>query len=41
LEDAFIRLTGHTIRAEEASASDRLRNFAKVWGGGPGRGGGK
>jgi ABC-2 type transport system ATP-binding protein len=27
LEDAFIALTGHSIRDEEASASDRMREF--------------
>jgi ABC-2 type transport system ATP-binding protein len=34
LEDAFIKLTGHTIRAEEAGAVDGLRQMAKVWKGG-------
>ena len=32
LEDAFIKLTGHGIRAEEASAVDQLRGMAKMWG---------
>ncbi len=32
LEDAFIVLTGYAIRAEEASASDRMRTFGKAWG---------
>ncbi len=31
LEDAFIALTGHTIRDEEASSKDRMRNMARVW----------
>jgi ABC-2 type transport system ATP-binding protein len=31
LEDAFIALTGHTIREEESSATDRLRAMAKLW----------
>jgi hypothetical protein len=34
LEDAFIKLTGHTIRAEEAGAVDGFRQMAKVWKGG-------
>lgn len=34
LEDAFIKLTGHGIRSEEAGAVDQLRNMAKVWRGG-------
>jgi ABC-2 type transport system ATP-binding protein len=37
LEDAFIALTGHTIRDEEASSSDRMRMMRKVWTGGGGR----
>jgi ABC-2 type transport system ATP-binding protein len=32
LEDAFIALTGHTIREEEASSKDRMRNMARAWG---------
>ncbi len=32
LEDAFIKLTGHTIRDEEAGAVDQLRQRAKAWG---------
>ena len=32
LEEAFIALTGHAIREEEASAQDRMRAFGKVWG---------
>jgi ABC-2 type transport system ATP-binding protein len=32
LEDAFIKLTGHTMRAEESGAVDQFRNMAKVWG---------
>jgi len=31
LEEAFIGLTGHTIREEESSAKDRMRTMAKVW----------
>lgn len=31
LEEAFIALTGHSIREEEASASDRMRAFRQVW----------
>ncbi|MHB8564543.1 MAG: ABC transporter ATP-binding protein [Acidiferrobacteraceae bacterium] len=32
LEDAFIALTGQTIRAEEASSIDRMRTLGKAWG---------
>ncbi len=32
LEEAFIKLTGHGIRAEEASAVDQLRNMGRMWG---------
>jgi len=32
LEDAFITLTGHTIREEEASSKDRMRTMARAWG---------
>ena len=32
LEDAFIALTGHTIREEEGSVKDRMRRMARVWG---------
>lgn len=32
LEDAFIKLTGHGIRPEEASGTDQFRNMAKMWG---------
>ena len=32
LEDAFIALTGHTIRDEDSSAKDRMRTMARVWG---------
>lgn len=32
LEEAFIKLTGHGIRADEAGAVDQFRNMAKVWG---------
>lgn len=31
LEDAFIVLTGHTIRDEEASSADRMRMMRRVW----------
>jgi hypothetical protein len=34
LEDAFITLTGHTIREEEASSSDMMRKMRQVWRGG-------
>lgn len=34
LEDAFLKLTGNVIREEESSATDRLRQRAKMWGGG-------
>jgi ABC-2 type transport system ATP-binding protein len=30
LEDVFIKLTGHAIRDEEASATDRMRNFRRA-----------
>ena len=33
LEDAFLALTGSTIRAEEANAADQMRQFAKMWSG--------
>lgn len=32
LEEAFIKLTGHGMRAEEAGSIDAFRNMAKVWG---------
>ncbi len=32
LEEAFIKLTGHEIRTEEAGAVDHLRQAARVWG---------
>jgi len=32
LEDAFIKLTGHAIREEEAGAADQFRNRARAWG---------
>ena len=32
LEDAFLKLTGKTIREQEASASDGFRNHARAWG---------
>ena len=31
LEDAFISLTGHAIRDEEASSSDHMRVMRKIW----------
>ncbi|HSW49506.1 MAG TPA: ATP-binding cassette domain-containing protein [Bryobacteraceae bacterium] len=31
LEQAFLALTGSTIRDEEASSVDQMRNFAKMW----------
>ena len=34
LEDAFIALTGHAIREEEANAVDRMRPFGRAWRGG-------
>ncbi|MBI4448089.1 ATP-binding cassette domain-containing protein [Candidatus Woesearchaeota archaeon] len=33
LEEAFLKLTGRTIREEAASAKDRLRDHQKRWGG--------
>ena len=32
LEEAFIKLTGHAIRHEEAGAVDQFRNVARMWG---------
>jgi len=32
LEDAFLKLTGHVIRNEEAGAIDSLRQHRRVWG---------
>lgn len=34
LEDAFLALTGSTIRDEAASSADQMRQFAKMWRGG-------
>jgi ABC-2 type transport system ATP-binding protein len=34
LEDAFLKLTGATIRDESASSTDQMRQFAKMWSGG-------
>jgi ABC-2 type transport system ATP-binding protein len=34
LEDAFLALTGATIRDESAGAEDKMRQFAKMWSGG-------
>jgi ABC-2 type transport system ATP-binding protein len=31
LEQAFLALTGSTIRDEDASSVDQMRNFAKIW----------
>ncbi len=31
LEDAFLKLTGHGIRDEDASAKDNLRSHARLW----------
>ncbi|HMV48311.1 MAG TPA: ATP-binding cassette domain-containing protein [Blastocatellia bacterium] len=31
LEDAFLALTGSTIRDEKAGAADQMRQFAKMW----------
>lgn len=33
LEDAFLKLTGSSIRDESADSADRMRQFAKMWGG--------
>jgi ABC-2 type transport system ATP-binding protein len=32
LEEAFISLTGHAIRDEEASPRDRARTMGRLWG---------
>ncbi len=32
LEDAFIALTGHAIRDEEATTKDRMRDMSRAWG---------
>ena len=32
LEDAFIALTGRTIRSDEATGADRMRIHKKMWG---------
>jgi ABC-2 type transport system ATP-binding protein len=34
LEEAFLNLTGHAIRKEEASSVDQLRQMGRAWGGG-------
>jgi ABC-2 type transport system ATP-binding protein len=31
LEDAFLKLTGSTIRDEAANSADAMRQFAKMW----------
>jgi ABC-2 type transport system ATP-binding protein len=33
LEEAFLALTGSTIRDESADSADRMRQYAKMWGG--------
>src|ERR1700734_143745 len=33
LEEAFLKLTGSTIRDESAGSADQMRQFAKMWGG--------
>ncbi len=33
IEEAFLKLTGHTMRKESGSAIDRVRAMAKSWGG--------
>jgi ABC-2 type transport system ATP-binding protein len=33
LEEAFLALTGSTIRDEAATSTDQLRQMAKMWGG--------
>jgi ABC-2 type transport system ATP-binding protein len=38
LEDVFIKLTGHAIRASEADASQPMRQMARLWSGGGRRG---
>src|ERR1700729_3045663 len=34
LEEAFLALTGSSVRAESADSADQMRNFAKMWSGG-------
>jgi ABC-2 type transport system ATP-binding protein len=34
LEEAFLKLTGSTIRDESAGSADQMRQFAKMWQGG-------
>ena len=34
LEDAFLQLTGSTIRDESAGSADQMRQFARMWSGG-------
>jgi ABC-2 type transport system ATP-binding protein len=31
LEEAFLKLTGSTIRDEAANSADQMRQFAKMW----------
>jgi ABC-2 type transport system ATP-binding protein len=33
LEDVFLRLTGRTMREDEAGAFDQMRQFSQLWGG--------
>jgi ABC-2 type transport system ATP-binding protein len=33
LEDVFIKLTGHAIRAADADPADEMRVQARMWGG--------
>jgi len=33
LDDVFLKLTGHAIRAEGASGTDMMRSMARMWGG--------
>ena len=33
LDDVFLKLTGHAIREESATAADQLRTMARAWGG--------
>jgi ABC-2 type transport system ATP-binding protein len=34
LEEAFLALTGSSIRDESAASADQMRQFAKMWSGG-------
>jgi ABC-2 type transport system ATP-binding protein len=33
LDDAFMKLTGRTIRDQESSSLDAMRQFGRAWGG--------